>query len=338
MIPHTDPQWQALPWQQELKEAFRRPIELLDFLGLTHEAVSQHDLAAEAFSLLVPRPFARRMKAGDPNDPLLLQVLSSGAELNDPAGYTEDPLQEANNNPVPGLIHKYHGRVLLIAAAGCAVNCRYCFRRHFDYGANNPSREDWARTLKYVARDSSISEVILSGGDPLLLNDDLLAELIGRIEAIPHVKRLRIHTRLPVVLPARVTPELCATLNQSRLFPVVVIHCNHRNEIDPQMTSALRQLAEAGVSLLNQTVMLAGINDSADTLAALSEALFYAGVTPYYLHLLDRVSGASQFDIPESRALEIYRQLLATSSGYLVPKLVREIPGKPSKTGLLPDG
>jgi len=337
MKSHSKPHWQTIPWRQELREAIRSPAELLAFLGLSPDTT---DLAGavEDFPMLVPKPFARRMQRGDPNDPLLLQVLPSGAEMVDLVGYSADPLLEADKNPVPGLIHKYHGRVLLITAPGCAVNCRYCFRRHFDYSANNPSREHWPATLDYIASDSSISEVILSGGDPLLLGDEQFAELIGRIEAIDHVQRLRIHTRLPVVLPARVTTALCAALDQSRLKSVVVIHCNHANEIDGELVSALHRLAQAGVSLMNQSVLLAGINDCAATLAKLSEALFNAGITPYYLHLLDRVSGAAHFEVPESRAMEIYRELIGSSSGYLVPRLVRECPGRPSKTLLAPYG
>ncbi|MEH6568063.1 MAG: EF-P beta-lysylation protein EpmB [Halioglobus sp.] len=336
MIPHTDLQWQALTWQQELKEAIRCPIELLSFLDLEPDQAESRALASRDFPMLVPRPFASKMKRGDRRDPLLLQVLPSPEELCNPAGYTRDPLQESLKNPVPGLIHKYHGRVLLIAAPGCAVNCRYCFRRHFEYSANSPSQSHWPQTLDYIAADSSISEVILSGGDPLLLNDSLLEEFIERISAISHVRRLRIHTRLPVVLPARLTLQLSNILGQSRLQCVMVIHCNHANEIDENLASSLKKFAASGVTLLNQSVLLRGINDSAEVLATLSETLFDARVMPYYLHLLDHVSGAAHFDLPQSRALEIYEELLAKCSGYLVPRLVRECPSTASKIPLTP--
>jgi EF-P beta-lysylation protein EpmB len=336
MIPHTDLQWQARTWQQELKEAFRSPIELLNFLALEPDQAEQRALASRDFPMLVPRPFANKMQRGDRRDPLLLQVLPSPEELRSPAGYTTDPLQEALKNPVPGLIHKYHGRVLLIAAPGCAVNCRYCFRRHFEYNANSPSRSHWPQTLDYIAAERSISEVILSGGDPLLLSDSLLEEFIERISEIGHVRRLRIHTRLPVVLPSRLTPQLGSMLQQSRLQCVMVIHCNHAREIDKELAQSLAKFTASGVTLLNQSVLLKGVNDSAQVLATLSETLFSAGVMPYYLHLLDHVSGAAHFEVTRPRALEIYEELLGKCSGYLVPRLVRECPNTASKVPLTP--
>lgn len=336
MIPHTDAQWQTLPWQAEMRDAIRSSTQLRTFLDLHpgDESAQQH--AEQDFPVLVPRPYARRMKPGDPQDPLLLQVLASGAELSSPSDYRLDPLQEQERNPLPGLIHKYQGRVLLIAASGCAVNCRYCFRRHFDYSANSPSRSHWPETLRYIEDDTSIDEVILSGGDPLLLPDDILAQLIDQISAIKHVKRLRIHTRLPVVLPSRVTSGLCATLAESRFRPVLVLHCNHPNELDDPLCDAIGQLSSAGVTVLNQSVLLAGVNDDPRCLSKLSEALFDAGVMPYYLHTLDKVRGAAHFAVPEARALDIYRQLISKTPGYLVPKLVRECPEEPSKVPLSP--
>lgn len=336
MIPHTDLQWQTRTWQQELKQAFRSPIELLDFLGLKPDQAELRALAGKDFPMLVPRPFAKKMRRGDRSDPLLLQVLPSPEELHSPAGYSNDPLSEALKNPVPGLIHKYHGRVLLIAAPGCAVNCRYCFRRHFEYNTNSPSRSHWPQTLEYIAGDASISEVILSGGDPLLLSDSLLEEFIERISAISHVRRLRIHTRLPVVLPTRLTSQLAATLAQSRLQCVMVIHTNHANEVDADLADSLARFATSGATLLNQSVLLKGINDSSEALAKLSESLFAAGVMPYYLHLLDHINGASHFEVPQSQALAIYEELLGKCSGYLVPRLVRECPNTASKIPLTP--
>lgn len=336
MIPHTDAQWQALPWQLELRGAIRSSNQLRTFLGLNSGNASEEQCAEKDFSVLVPKPYARRMKIGDPLDPLLLQVLASGAELSSPSDYSHDPLKEQEKNPLPGLIHKYQGRVLLIAASGCAVNCRYCFRRHFDYNANSPSRAHWPETLRYIEEDTSISEVILSGGDPLLLPDDILAELIDQIAAIKHIKRLRIHTRLPVVLPGRITSELCELLAISRFRPVIVLHCNHPNEIDDELRDAIGRLSNAGVTVLNQSVLLAGVNDDPQCLSELSEALFDAGAMPYYLHILDKVQGAAHFAVPQARALDIYRQFISRSSGYLVPKLVRECPDQPSKVPLCP--
>lgn len=336
MIPHTDAQWQDLPWQTEMRYAIRSSAQLREFLNLEPGDESQEACAAKDFPVLVPRPYARCMKSGDPKDPLLLQVLATGAELSSPSNYSLDPLQEQNKNPLPGLIHKYRGRVLLIAASGCAVNCRYCFRRHFDYSANSPSRAHWPETLSYIAKDPSINEVILSGGDPLLLPDDILRELIDQIAAIKHVKRLRIHSRLPVVLPARITSDLCEAFAESRFRPVLVLHCNHPNEVGEELRNAVHRLSEAGVTVLNQSVLLAGINDDARCLARLSEALFDAGVMPYYLHMLDTVQGAAHFAVPQARALDIYRQLISETSGYLVPRLVRECPEQPSKVPLSP--
>ncbi|MEH6589220.1 MAG: EF-P beta-lysylation protein EpmB [Halioglobus sp.] len=336
MIPHTEPQWQTLPWQHELKAAFRRPLDLLSFLGLPADNLDVRNIASSEFSMLVPRPFAQRMKMGDPLDPLLLQVLPAAEELHNPVNFTTDPLQEASSNPQPGIVHKYRGRVLLICATGCAVNCRYCFRRHFDYSENNPGRDHWPATLDYIRRDTSIKEVILSGGDPLLLGDDVLTGLIAQIQSIAHVTRLRIHTRLPIVLPSRITSDLCEMLGNSGLKPVMVIHSNHSNEIDADVVNALDQLRTAGVTLLNQSVLLSGVNDSADVLAQLSDVLFDNGVMPYYLHLLDKVNGAAGFALSDARAMDIYRELLSRSPGYLVPKLVRELPGHPSKVTLSP--
>jgi EF-P beta-lysylation protein EpmB len=336
MIPHTEPQWQTLPWQHELRTAFRKPAELLSFLGLPADNLAAQDAASSEFAMLVPRPFAQRMKPGDPQDPLLLQVLPGAEELHSPPNFTTDPLQEASSNPLPGIVHKYQGRVLLICAPGCAVNCRYCFRRHFDYSENNPGRDHWPATLDYIRSDTSITEVILSGGDPLLLGDDALAGLIAQIQSIAHVGRLRIHTRLPVVLPSRVTGTLCEMLGSSGLKPVMVIHSNHSNEIDADVVHALSDLRAGGVALLNQSVLLAGINDSAASLAQLSEVLFDNGVMPYYLHLLDKVSGAGGFALTDNRAMEIYRDLLSRCPGYLVPRLVRELPDHPSKVPLTP--
>jgi EF-P beta-lysylation protein EpmB len=332
MIPHTEPHWQALPWQQELRRAFRQPAALLEFLALDPHSWPLDQAILQDFAMLVPRPFARRMRRGDPLDPLLLQVLPRAAEGIATAGFSGDPLAESASNPRRGLVHKYRNRVLLVTSSGCAVNCRYCFRRHFDYDSNNPSREQWSQALQYIAADTQIEEVILSGGDPLLLSDSYLGDLVAQLERIPHLQRLRIHTRLPVVLPTRVSGGLCQLLSSTRLRSVVVIHCNHPAEIDADVEFSLAQLAASGALLLNQAVLLRDINDNAATLNHLGKALFEAGVLPYYLHLLDRVEGAAHFEVDEKYANSLYQELLAMNSGYLVPRLVREEPGRPSKT------
>ena len=318
----------AAGWQRELADAIRDPAELWALLGLAPAALPA---AASRFPLLVPRPFAARMRPGDPRDPLLLQVLPVGAEDAEVAGWSADPLHEADALAGPGLVRKYRGRGLLLLTGGCAVNCRYCFRREFPYAASGATRRGVAAGVEAIAADETISEVILSGGDPLLLDDTLLADLFGRLERIPHVRRLRIHTRLPIVLPSRVTATLAGLLADSRLTRVVVIHANHPAELDDAVAAAVRALAATPAIILNQAVLLAGVNDSAATLAALSERLVELGVAPYYLHLLDRVRGAAHFDVPESRAVDLHRRLRDSLPGYAVPRLVREVPGEPAK-------
>ncbi len=314
-------------WQQLLQHSFHSGAELLEFLQLEPSRVSLLPEDQVDFSCRVPLPYARRMRVGDPDDPLLLQVLPLAAELDKPAGYSLDPLQENSASPQAGVIHKYQGRVLLLTTEACAINCRYCFRRHFPYEAHQPRSQQLEAALEYIARDTSITEVILSGGDPLLLNDRRLAELTAEIEAIAHVQRLRIHTRLPVCLPQRVTSELCGLLENSRLSVVVAIHANHPNELDGAVRVACTLLRDAGVTMLNQTVLLRRVNDDPAVLAQLSEGLFAMAVMPYYLHLLDPVIGAAHFDMPDSEARSIYAGLSARVPGYLLPKLVREEAG-----------
>jgi EF-P beta-lysylation protein EpmB len=271
------------------------------------------------------------MRRGDPNDPLLRQVLPLAEELAETPGFSRDPLDEHNAMPVPGVLHKYQGRILLTATGACAVHCRYCFRRHYPYGAANPGR-DPEQTLEYVRRRKEINEVILSGGDPLTLTDSRLSQLVARLETLPHITRLRIHSRVPVVLPERIDANLLEWLKKTRLQVVLVIHANHANEIDANVREAMRSLKEVGVSLLNQSVLLRGINDNAGTLAELSETLFRAGVLPYYLHQLDSVQGAAHFEVTDGEAIKLINQLRTALPGYLLPQLVREIPGQASKT------
>jgi EF-P beta-lysylation protein EpmB len=320
-------------WQKELAMAFSDPIALLNYLQLP-PADFAPDLKARAlFPMRVPRPFAARMLKKDPNDPLFKQVFTSREEFYSVKGYSTDPLLEQENKH-PGLLHKYQSRVLLIVRGGCAVNCRYCFRRHFPYGENHLNKSDWQETLDYIAADKKIDEVILSGGDPLMAKDDFLAWLSSQIELIPHIKRLRIHTRLPVVIPSRITTEFLDWFSSSRLQAVMVLHVNHAQEIDQSLKNALQRLRSAGVTLLNQAVLLRGINDNGDAQVALNETLFSAGVIPYYLHLLDKVQGASHFDVSDDEARILMAELIKRLPGYLVPKLVREIGGQPGKTPL----
>ncbi|MCV6605722.1 MAG: EF-P beta-lysylation protein EpmB [Porticoccaceae bacterium] len=346
MIPRTLPvlepisqpseSWQQLPWQELLANTVSDPEQLLQLLELPPQQLETARAACRDFPLRVPRPYLERIAKGNIDDPLLKQVLPLGDELLAAPGYSHDPLAEDRANPVPGLIHKYRGRVLLIVSPACAINCRYCFRRHFPYSDNRPSREQWQQALDYIAADNTIDEVIYSGGDPLAAADRQLAWLTEQVAAIPHIQRLRVHTRLPVVIPQRITDDCLQWLTGSRLQPVMVIHSNHSNEIDSTVASALSRLHKSGVTLLNQTVLLRGINDSEDALAALSQKLFQAGVLPYYLHLLDKVQGAAHFAVPEERARQLAAGLLARLPGYLVPKLVREDAGCPSKTPLQP--
>ena len=317
-------------WQKILAEGFSCAGDLLSFLQLPLSLAN--GLAEQQFKTRVPRGFAARMVPGDQNDPLLLQVLAVDNELYDADDYVLDPLEESSSIPAKGLIHKYHGRVLLMLTGACAINCRYCFRRHFPYQENNPGRAGWELSLDYIAQDPSIHEVILSGGDPLLATDSTLDSMFDRLEAIPHLHTLRIHSRVPVVLPERVNDFLSARLTKSRLRKVVVLHTNHPQEIDNNVTLAIETLRRSGCFVLNQSVLLARVNDSVSVLAKLSERLFSVGVLPYYLHLLDKVKGAAHFDVPLEKSLAIFRQLQSILPGYLVPRLVREEPGKKHKT------
>ncbi len=287
---------------------------------------------AREFPLRVPRSFVAKMRRGDPQDPLLLQVLPLPAEAEVVEGYVADPVGDLDSRAAHGLLHKYAGRALLIATGACAVHCRYCFRRHFPYADESALTGGWDSVLRHLRSTTDISELILSGGDPLSLNDRRLAQLTDGLADIPSVRRLRIHTRYPVVLPERIDADFLAWLRSVPLQKVIVLHVNHPREIDATTREVCLQLRDAGATLLNQSVLLAGINADVDTLAELSEALFDCGVLPYYLHVLDRVQGTAHFDSPERAALELHRELAARLPGYLVPKLVREIAGEPAKT------
>ncbi len=330
MIPRRSAVKHVPVWQSEMARAITDPQELLRLLALDPELVSEG--AARDFPLKVPRSFLTRMRKRDPNDPLLRQVLPITAEVLPQGGYQKDPLEELAAMPVDGLLHKYQGRALLTITGACGIHCRYCFRRHFPYAETNPSRDQWHAALEYLRRHSEISEVLLSGGDPLSMNDRRLSDLVSRLEKISHIKRLRIHTRLAVVLPERIDEQLLRWLSATSLQTVIVVHVNHPNEINHEVIQAMNKLRLANVLLLNQSVLLRGINDTAKILAELSERLFEANVLPYYLHQLDRVQGAAHFEVDDHRALEIMAELRAMLPGYLVPRLCREEPGAPGKT------
>ncbi|MGQ7245736.1 EF-P beta-lysylation protein EpmB [Halomonas sp. V046] len=334
-IEHADGVPAPGAWQRQLAGAIRDPRALCQRLELDPRWWPGAERGHELFEVRVPEAFAARMRPGDPFDPLLRQVLPLADEGAPTPGYVSDPLGEADHTQRPGLIHKYRGRVLLITSPACAVNCRYCFRRHFPYADNAPSRPQWDATLDYLRDDTSIREAILSGGDPLAASDRQLGWLVSRLDAIPHLTRLRLHTRLPVVIPDRVDGALLKWLSASRLKKVVVLHINHPNEIDQAVIRACQRLSRAGVTLLNQSVILAGVNDSVDTLEALSERLFEAGILPYYLHAFDPVAGAAHFDVSDARARALLDELRTRLPGFLVPTLAREVPGEASKTPLL---
>jgi len=319
-------------WQEALSDLITDPKELLKILDLDLSMLDAAMAAASEFPLKVPRGFVNRIQKGNPDDPLLKQILPLGLELNIVPGFQSDPLHEATVNPVPGLLHKYHGRVLVTLTSACAVHCRYCFRRHFPYDDNNPGTSGWELIFDYIKNDSSISEVILSGGDPLAVSDKLLKLFTDRMSSIPHIRRLRIHTRLPVVSPERITDEFIHWISHLSIDPVIVIHANHPQEISDDVKFAMLKLRNAGVPLLNQTVLLNGVNDEKGILAMLSEKLFAAGVLPYYLHVLDKVQGAAHFDMELEKARELHAAVGKILPGYLVPRLVCEEPGKAGKT------
>ena len=320
-------------WRELWRDAITDAGELLRAVGLG-ERTDLLPADDAGFALRVPRGFAAKMRRGDPHDPLLRQVLPQQAEHDEAAGYGADAVGDMAARAGHGILHKYDGRALLIASGSCAVNCRYCFRRHFPYGEEIAAAAQWRDALDHVRADPSIRELILSGGDPLALATHKLEELTRALGDLPQVIRLRIHTRLPVVLPERVDAPLEAWLRELPLQKVVVLHANHANELDADVDAACARLREAGASLLNQSVLLAGVNDDADTLAALSERLFAAGVLPYYLHQLDRVQGAAHFEVDDARALALIDDLRSRLPGYLVPRLVREVAGAASKRPL----
>ena len=334
MIPRSLRSQQPVRWQTLQGQAITDPQTLLHELDLPLRLLPAARQASACFRLQVPRGFVRRMRRGDPDDPLLRQVLPLGEELEVCGGYSLDPLQEMQSMAAPGVLHKYQGRVLLTLTGACAVHCRYCFRRHYPYNEANAARENAQAAIDYLQQHPDVEEIILSGGDPLSLSDNRLRSLVARLALIPHLKRLRIHSRLPVVLPERIDRRLLDWISTPRFRVVLVIHCNHANEIDDAVREAMDKLRAAGVTLLNQAVLLRGVNDRLDTLVELSERLFEAGVLPYYLHQLDPVQGASHFAVMERTSRQLVDAMRKRLPGYLVPRLVREDPGQPSKTPL----
>ena len=317
-------------WQAVLANAITEVGELCRLLDLPPR-LAQVSSRAGGFPLLVPRPFLSRLRRGDPLDPLLLQVLPQELEEAEHPRFSRDPLGEARSTAPAGGLQKYQGRLLMVTVGQCGVHCRFCFRRHFPYTKGPPRLPRWAQVLQAVQRDLSLREVILSGGDPLTLDDDELAWLVERIAGIEHVKRLRVHTRMPIVIPQRVTEGLIRVLRSTRLVPLMVVHVNHPAEIDSAVAGALATLVDHGIPLLSQSVLLRGVNDSADVLCALFERLVELRVMPYYLHQLDPVAGAAHFEVPEDRGRALMAEVRCRLPGYAVPRYVRETPGAPCK-------
>jgi L-lysine 2,3-aminomutase len=332
----TDPQAATSPprWQQLWRDSVRDPRELLLLLGLEGAIPDISEAAAQQFPLRVPRGFVAKMRHGDPGDPLLRQVLPLDDEMKPMPGFTFDAVGDGAAKAASGVIRKYRGRALLVTTGSCAVHCRYCFRRHFDYASETAAADHWREAIELIRADAGIDEVILSGGDPWSLSTAKLTELTDALADVPHLKRLRVHTRLPVVLPERVDAPLLAWMRGLPWPVTVVLHANHANEIDCSVEQACRALRETGATLLNQAVLLRGVNDSVDALAALSERCHEAGVLPYYLHQLDRVQGSAHFEIGDDEARQLHAALAARLSGYLVPRLVREVAGDPGKRPL----
>ena len=327
--------YQEQNWQSQLSNLITDPLELLEVLQLSPEhLLSGAILASEQFKLRVPRAFVEKMNCADPFDPLLLQVLPHHLELQEHPDFVTDPLDEEAANYIPGVLHKYSSRFLLTLTGACAVHCRYCFRRHFPYQENLPKSDDWLNIQNYLMNQTEINEVILSGGDPLTLSNRKLAQWVERLESIPHIQTLRIHSRVPIVIPNRIDDELITLLKNSRLRVILVVHSNHAAELDDFTCTKLSLLTEHNILVLNQAVLLKGVNDSAKTLIDLSYRLFEARVMPYYLHVLDKVKGAQHFDLDATHINQIYIEVLANLPGYLVPKLVREIAGEKNKTPL----
>jgi EF-P beta-lysylation protein EpmB len=332
MIPQSVPLMNKVLWQNELANAIKDPALLLERLGLADQLQAIDPMLIKNFPLRVPQSYVAKMQYGDKHDPLLRQVFPLIDESIEHADFVHDPVGDHLAITSPGMLQKYNGRALLLLTGACAIHCRYCFRRHFPYSDSNPIASQWQHTIESIKADISINEVIFSGGDPLSLTDSKLAQLVAELDTIPHLKRLRIHTRLPIVIPSRVNQHLLDWITTTRLNVVMVIHANHANELGDDVNTALKRLHEVGCQLLNQAVLLKGVNDKPEILVDLSERLHDNNVMPYYLHLLDRVAGAQHFDVSEQDGVNLINTIRSMLPGYLVPKLVREEQGKESKT------
>ena len=328
-------QTEPVGWQRALARAIRDPFELARRLALPESWAVQAQEASRDFPLFVTEEFVERIEIGNPNDPLLRQVLPLADEMQTVPGFVSDPVGDLDAQSASGVLHKYQGRALLITTGACAVHCRYCFRRHFPYSEQPSSQDEWTPALEYLRQDTTISEVILSGGDPLTIVDSKLAWLVDQLSDIPHIRRLRIHTRLPIFLPQRICDAMLNWFTSTRLAKWIVLHANHARELDGQVADAIKKLRGAGAFLFNQSVLLAGINDNAQTLFELSERLIDMGVVPYYLHQLDPVQGAAHFQVSVERGRELITELESRLPGYAVPRYVAEYAGRPSKTGLM---
>jgi EF-P beta-lysylation protein EpmB len=323
---------QKAPWQIAMSQAITDSKILLEILELDSKFLAPAQKASQLFGLRVPKSFINRMEKRNPNDPLLLQVLPLHAEMKEKPGFISDPLQENKFNPLPGLLHKYSNRVLITLVGSCGINCRYCFRREFPYDKNNPGKKSWDNIFHYISERPEITEVILSGGDPLVASDDLLKAFSQKLLDISHIKTLRIHSRMPIVIPERITNAFIDYLEKLPLQKILVIHCNHPNEINNDVKYALKKLNSSNITLLNQSVLLKNINDHENILIQLSEKLWDINILPYYLHLLDKVKGTAHFDVNELTAKKLIKKMQEKLPGYLVPRLVREVPGEKHKT------
>jgi EF-P beta-lysylation protein EpmB len=318
-------------WRDELRLAVRDAAQLVAALELPSDLVQPAREASQSFPVFAPWPFIRRMQKGDPYDPLLRQVLPLAEEQAEQPGFAADPVGDALAVQTPGLLQKYSSRALFVTTGACAIHCRYCFRRQYPYSESPRSPDDWQLAIERIAADPTIDEAILSGGDPLTLVDEQLEELAERLARVPHLTRLRVHTRLPIVIPQRVTGRLIDWLRGTRLAPIMVVHANHPNEIDDATAAALVRLVDAGIPVLNQAVLMRGVNDNAEALVGLSRRLVDLRAMPYYLHQLDRVRGAAHFEVPISRGVELIEAMRRALPGYAVPRYVQEIPGEPHK-------
>jgi L-lysine 2,3-aminomutase len=317
-------------WQEELSTGFKNAADLLAFLGLDATFINLD--AEKAFKTKVPVSFAKRIQKGNRHDPILKQVLAVSEEMMEVAGFVEDALEESRYNPLPGLIHKYPNRVLLVLSGACAVHCRYCFRRHFPYEENNPGRAGWLAIQSYLLEHPEVNEVILSGGDPLLMPNQSFKSFLDLLAMVPHIKTLRIHSRIPIVLPSRIEADWISILDAYPWKKVMVTHANHAHELNHEVYEAISKLKQYDWTILNQAVLLAEVNDNVDSLVDLSQALFMNGILPYYLHLLDTVKGTAHFFVSHEKAIQLFQSIQTRLPGYLVPRLVQEKPGLLHKT------